>query len=45
MSGDILGKGIRAYLLSWWLGAIVLAAWGVVPVVVGYFTTFSRDVT
>jgi hypothetical protein len=45
VSGDILGKGIRAYLLSWWLGAIVLAAWGVVPVVVGYFTTFSRDVT
>jgi ABC-2 type transport system permease protein len=45
VSGDLVRGALHAYLLSWWLGAIVLAAWGVVPVVVGYFTTFSRDVT
>jgi len=45
VSGDLVGNVFRPYLLSWWLGAIVLAAWGLVPVVVGYFTTFSRDVT
>jgi hypothetical protein len=32
-------------LLSWWLAAIVLAAWGLVPIALGYFTTFKRDVT
>jgi ABC-2 type transport system permease protein len=45
VSGDLVGAGFRSYLLSWWLGAIVLGAWGLGPIVVGYFTTFSRDVT
>jgi len=45
VSGHLARPEFRSYLLSWWLGAIVLAAWGLVPVVVGYFTTFSRDVT
>ena len=32
-------------LLSWWLGAIALVIWGVGTAVVGYFTTFRRDIT
>lgn len=32
-------------LLSWWLGAIALVLWGVGTAVIGYFTTFRRDVT
>jgi ABC-type transport system involved in multi-copper enzyme maturation permease subunit len=32
-------------LLPWWGGGLALLAWGVVPLVVGYFTTFRRDVT
>jgi len=32
-------------LLSWWAGALVLLAWGIGPAVLGYFTTFRRDVT
>jgi ABC-2 type transport system permease protein len=32
-------------LLSWWLGGIVMLGWGVVPLTLGYFTTFRRDVT
>lgn len=32
-------------LLSWWLGAIALVLWGGGTAVVGYFTTFRRDVT
>jgi ABC-2 type transport system permease protein len=32
-------------LLSWWLGALALVIWGVGTAVVGYFTTFRRDVT
>lgn len=31
-------------LLSWWLGAIALVVWGVGTTVIGYFTTFRRDV-
>jgi len=31
--------------LPWWGGALALLAWGVVPAVIGYFTTFRRDVT
>jgi ABC-2 type transport system permease protein len=45
VAGGLLPNGERAYLLSWWLAAIVLAAWGLVPIVLGYFTTFTRDVT
>ena len=32
-------------LLSWWLGAIALVLWGTGTALVGYFTTFRRDVT
>ena len=32
-------------LLSWWLGGLALLAWGFGTAVVGYFTTFRRDVT
>jgi ABC-2 type transport system permease protein len=41
------GFGGRAAesLLSWWQGGIVMLGWGVVPLTIGYFTTFSRDVT
>ncbi|MGH9047326.1 MAG: ABC transporter permease [Acidimicrobiales bacterium] len=45
VAGGLAPAGERVYLLSWWLAAIVLAAWGVVPIVVGYFVTFKRDVT
>lgn len=34
-----------AGLLSWWLGALALLAWGIGSAVVGYFTGFRRDVT
>jgi ABC-2 type transport system permease protein len=32
-------------LLSWWLGGLALLGWGVGTAVIGYFTTFRRDVT
>jgi len=31
--------------LSWWLGGLALFGWGVGTAVIGYFTTFRRDVT
>jgi ABC-2 type transport system permease protein len=40
--GDNTGAGP---LLSWWLGGLALLAWGVGTAVIGYFTTFRRDVT
>jgi ABC-type transport system involved in multi-copper enzyme maturation permease subunit len=36
---------VSTALLSWWLGALALIAWGAGTAVVGYFTTFRRDVT
>jgi len=45
VAGGLGTRADRAFLLSWWLGALVLAAWGIVPTVIGYFTTFTRDVT
>jgi hypothetical protein len=45
VAGGLTPPAERVYLLSWWLAAIVLAAWGLVPIVVGYFATFKRDVT
>jgi hypothetical protein len=39
------GNGVGRYLLTWWAGALVLLAWGVGPAIIGYFTTFRRDVT
>ncbi|HVB91431.1 MAG TPA: ABC transporter permease [Acidimicrobiales bacterium] len=32
-------------LLSWWKGGLVMLAWGLIPLALGYFTTFRRDVT
>jgi hypothetical protein len=40
--GDNAGAGP---LLSWWLGGLALLGWGVGTAVIGYFTTFRRDVT
>jgi ABC-2 type transport system permease protein len=45
LAGGLFPPGERAFLLTWWLAAIVLAAWGLVPIVAGYFVTFSKDVT
>ena len=41
------GGGGRAgeRLLVWWQGGLVMLAWGLVPLTIGYFTTFRRDVT
>lgn len=32
-------------LLTWWQGGLVLLGWGLIPLTIGYFTTFRRDVT
>lgn len=32
-------------LLSWWKGGLAMLGWGLVPLTIGYFTTFRRDVT
>jgi ABC-type transport system involved in multi-copper enzyme maturation permease subunit len=50
LAGDIArGFGgahdVASRLLPWWEGGLVMLAWGIVPLVVGYFTTFRRDVT
>jgi ABC-2 type transport system permease protein len=45
VAGGLVRPAERTALLSWWLAAIVLAAWGLVPIVVGYFVTFKQDVT
>jgi ABC-type transport system involved in multi-copper enzyme maturation permease subunit len=51
LAGDIArgfgggGRGNGFHLLTWWQGGLVMLAWGLVPLVVGYFTTFRRDVT
>ncbi len=36
-------EGVR--LLTWWQGGLVMLLWGLVPLTIGYFTTFRRDVT
>ncbi len=53
LAGDIArgfgggGGGARAglHLLTWWQGGLVMLLWGLVPLTIGYFTTFRRDVT
>jgi len=46
VAGGSLATGTaHAQLLAWWLAVIVLVAWGLVPTVLGFFATFSRDVT
>lgn len=37
--------GTGYHLLVWWQGGLVMLAWGLVPLAIGYFTTFQRDVT
>jgi ABC-2 type transport system permease protein len=32
-------------LLPWWTGGLVMLGWGLGPLIIGYFTTFRRDVT
>lgn len=39
------GNGHAPRLLLWWQGGLVMLAWGLVPLAIGYFTTFRRDVT
>jgi ABC-2 type transport system permease protein len=40
------GRGTAGItLLEWWSGGLVLLAWGALPAVLGYFTSFRRDVT
>jgi len=45
VAGGLAPPDARMYLLSWWLAAIVLIAWGLVPILIGYFATFKKDVT
>jgi ABC-type transport system involved in multi-copper enzyme maturation permease subunit len=45
VAGGLAPTDARMYLLSWWLAAIVLTAWGLVPILIGYFVTFKKDVT
>ncbi len=51
LAGDIArgfgggGRGPNFHLLTWWQGGLVMLAWGLVPLTIGYFTTFRRDVT
>jgi ABC-2 type transport system permease protein len=51
LAGDIArgfgggGRGTGFHLLTWWQGGVVMLAWGLVPLALGYFTTFRRDVT
>ena len=51
LAGDIArgfgggGRGAGIRLLTWWQGGLAMLAWGLIPLVVGYFTTFRRDVT
>jgi ABC-type transport system involved in multi-copper enzyme maturation permease subunit len=52
LAGDIargFGGGAGGHagqrLLDWWQGGLVMLLWGLVPLTVGYFTTFRRDVT
>jgi ABC-type transport system involved in multi-copper enzyme maturation permease subunit len=51
LAGDIArgfggGGGREAQrLLEWWQGGLVMLLWGIVPLTIGYFTTFRRDVT
>jgi ABC-2 type transport system permease protein len=51
LAGDIArgfgggGRGAGFHLLTWWQGGLVMLAWGLVPLALGYFTTFRRDVT
>jgi len=43
--GNRGSSGPGRVLLPWWGGGLSLLAWAIVPAVLGYFTTFRRDVT
>jgi ABC-2 type transport system permease protein len=50
LAGDIArgfggGRGGGLHLLTWWQGGLVMLLWGLVPLTIGYYTTFRRDVT
>jgi ABC-type transport system involved in multi-copper enzyme maturation permease subunit len=52
LAGDIArgfgggnGRGLGFQYLTWWQGGLVMLLWGLVPLTIGYFTTFRRDVT
>ena len=51
LAGDIArgfgggGRGAGIHLLTWWQGGLAMLAWGLVPLALGYVTTFRRDVT
>ena len=45
VAGGLVPAGQAANLLSTGVAALILVAWGVAPAVIGYFTTFRRDVT
>jgi ABC-2 type transport system permease protein len=32
-------------LLKWWAGGLAMLGWGIIPLTLGYFTTFRKDVT
>jgi hypothetical protein len=36
---------LNFHLLPWWGGGLAMLGWGVVPLTLGYFTTFRKDVT
>ncbi len=33
------------HLLTWWQGGLAMLGWGLIPLLLGYFTTVRRDVT
>jgi ABC-type transport system involved in multi-copper enzyme maturation permease subunit len=50
LAGDIArgfgnAQDTAARLLPWWQGGLVMLAWGLVPLAIGYYTTFRKDVT
>lgn len=45
IAGGLVRVPDHGALLGAWVAAVVLAGWALVPIVVGYFATFKRDVT
>jgi ABC-type transport system involved in multi-copper enzyme maturation permease subunit len=39
------GNNLNFTLLRWWVGGLVMLGWGLIPLTIGYFTTFRKDVT
>lgn len=39
------GGNLNFSLLPWWGGGLAMAGWGLIPLTIGYFTTFRKDVT